>query len=235
MRTLKLTLLLCGAPWLLWAQNQIIRIPDFPENRYQGGTKAFYRQIGSNLRYPSGARQAGIIGTAILGFTLLPDGHVTDVEMSNSLSKNVDDEVQQVFAKTIDYWLASPDDLPVRMYLPIAFTIEGIPLIRAQMNDDFFLEEIVVKAFGPVNANIRSRERLIESLYKFIEKKKYGRALHFADELIRRDPFNKDWYLLRTSIHKEMQNMDALCNDLFRIRDLLRYPVSDKLVREYCQ
>jgi hypothetical protein len=155
--------------------------------------------------------------------------------MTNPLGKIIDDEVKQVFAKTTDHWLASPDDMPVRMYLPIAFTIDGLPLIRAGMEDDLFIEEIVVKAFGPLRANIRSRERLIESLYKFIEKKKHRRALGFADELVRRDSFNKEWYLVRSSIHKEMGEDDAVCHDLSKIQQLLQYPVSEKLLEQYCR
>jgi TonB family protein len=235
MRKLKFILLLFCTPLLLSAQSQAVRLPDFPANRYEGGAEAVYRLMGSSLRYPADARHAGIIGTAILGFSLLPDGQVTNIEMTNPLGKIIDDEVKQVFAKTTDHWLASPDDMPVRMYLPIAFTIDGLPLIRAGMEDDLFIEEIVVKAFGPLRANIRSRERLIESLYKFIEKKKHRRALGFADELVRRDSFNKEWYLVRSSIHKEMGEDDAVCHDLSKIQQLLQYPVSEKLLEQYCR
>jgi len=85
-----------------------------------------------------------------------------------------------------------------------------------------------------VNANIRSREKLIESLYRLIEKKKHRRALRFADELIRRDPLNKEWYLARSSIHKEMGQEDAVCHDLTKIHTLLQYPVAESLLQQYC-
>lgn len=235
MRILKFILLLFCTPLLLSAQGQAVRLPDFPASRYEGGAEAFYRLMGSSLRYPAGARHAGIVGTAILSFTLLPDGQVTNIEMANPLGKVIDDEVKQVFAKTTDHWLAAPDDVPARMYLPIAFTIDGAPLIRAGMDDDLFIEEIVVKAFGPLRANLRSREKLIESLYKYIEKKKHRRALRFADELVRRDPHNKEWYLVRSSIHKAMGNNEAVCHDLTKIQELLQYPVADKLMEQYCR
>lgn len=234
MRIPKLTLLLLLAPLLLSAQDQLIRLPDFPDNRYEGGAEAFYRLLGRNLRYPAEARHAGVIGTAILGFTLLPEGRVTDLKIVNSLGRSIDDEVQQVFAKTADKWLSAPGNVAARMYLPIAFTIDGIPLIRAGIDDDLFIEEIVVKAFGPMRTNIRSREKLIKMLYKFIEKKKHRKALHYADELIRRDPLNRQWYLVRSSIYKEMGQDEAVCRDLAKIRDLLQYPVAANLLQQYC-
>lgn len=235
MKMLRFTLLLLCTPLLIQAQNQPVRVPDFPAERYVGGDTAFYRFLGQNMRYPASARRAGIIGTAILGFTLLPNGELTDVETVNPLSKDIDNEVIRVLIETTDNWQPSPEALPVRMYLPIAFTLDGVPLIRAGIDDDLFIEEIVVRAFGPVEANIRSRESLIEKLYKFIEKEKHSRALRSADELIRRDPFNKQWFVIRSTIHKDMGDAEAVCRDLRNIQNLLQYPVSEELISEYCE
>lgn len=235
MKILRFTLLLLCTPLLLYAQKQPIRLPDFPADRYVGGDTAFYRFLAHSLRYPASARHAGIIGTAILGFTLLPNGELTDIEIANPLSKDLDNEIMRVFLETTDNWKPSPEALPIRMYLPIAFTIDGVPLIRAGIDDNLFIEEIIMRAFGRVQATVKPSAKLIDKLYKFIEKEKHKRALRSADELVRRDPFNKQWFLLRSTIHKEMRNIEAVCRDLTKIQDLLRYPVSDKLVREYCQ
>ena len=235
MTILRFTLLLLCTPLLLYAQSQPLRVPDFPADRYVGGDTAFYRFFAQNLRYPASARHAGIIGTAILGFTLLPNGELTDIELVNPLSKDLDNEIKRVFSETAGNWFPSSQALPVRMYLPIAYTLDGVPLIRAEINDKLFIEEIIMKAFGRVQATVKPSAKLIDKLYKFIEKEKHRKALHFADELIRRDPFNKQWFLMRSTIHKEIGDAEAVCSDLKKIQDLLQYPVSDKLVREYCQ
>lgn len=235
MKILRLTLLLLVTPFLSYAQNQAVRLPDFPESRYQGGAEAFYEYLGQNLKYPSQARGNGRVGTAIVTFTILPEGDFTNFKIVNPLGKGIDENIRDVFSEIENKWLPEANALPASIYLPITYTINGKTFLRLPPSEDKFISEIVVNAMGSSRSQKHSREQLIERVYKFIEKKKHKKALRYADELIRRDPLNKQWYVVRSSIYKEMGETESVCSELTKIRDFLEYPVADKLLQQYCR
>lgn len=226
-------LLLLLFPLTLVAQE--IRIADFPAERYQGGKDAFYRYLAKNLKYPLEARQSTRIGTAIVGFTLSAEGKLQDLEIVNPLGKGIDDNIRQVFSELADQWTASPGDAAVRMYLPISYTLNGKPFYRINPQDDQFISEVIVNGYGALRYSYDSREQLINKVYKYIDRKKYKRALIFADELIRRDPLNKEWYLLRSSINEAKGDNEAVCQDLTKIQVFLNFPVTQELMQTYCR
>jgi len=236
MKIYKLLIPLLFCPILSIAQESSIRIPKFPDDRYQGGAPAFYEQLGKNFKYPTNARRGGIIGTAILAFTLTPEGEVKDIEMANPMGKEIDKMVKRVFSKTTKKFLPDEKAFSLRIYLPITFIIDGAHLLQVPMDENLFVEPIRVVAYSSPAAapGVTPRDKLIDKMYKAMEKRKHKSALVYINELIRRDPFNKQWYITQSGIHKEMGNRSGVCESLQQMQDLLRQAVSQELLAEYC-
>ena len=234
MRT-SLLLLLLTLCLSSFAQEQVIRLPDFPGDRYRGGSKSFFEHMGRNLIYPRGARDGGTVGMSILAFTLTSDARVVDIEIANSLSKDIDESILTVFSEVKDEFIATEDALPIRIYMPITYTIEGANVLRVPIKDDLFVEEITVKSFGFSRSTVIPRSKLIDRMFDSMEKGKHKKALRTVGQLIKRDPMNLDWYLKKISIYKEMSDPAGICQELTKIKELLQHPVNPELISEYCQ
>ena len=233
MRSFLLALLLLFTTSLS-AQDTVRHVGEFPMSRYEGGPQAFYKILGETLEYPRGARESGRVGTSIVELTLSPEGTFTRLEIINPLGKEIDEDILQTFQKTEDQWLALPGVSPIRMYFVITYMINNQSFYRMTPDTTLFQEEVAVNAYGNTRRKSRPHARLIENLHKFREKKKFKKALRFADELIRRDPLNSQWYLLRSNINSELGHRKAVCQDLSKLRHFLKVPVTEELVQQYC-
>ncbi|MGD1891035.1 MAG: hypothetical protein ACFB15_10635 [Cyclobacteriaceae bacterium] len=202
-------------------------INSFPEHRVQGGSFAFYESIQKNIKYPRNARQNDIIGTAIVALTLAPSGQFT-LEMVNSLSRDIDKELTEAFENTQKLWLAdSLQQQDVILFFPVTFLKDGASFQRAEHLAGFLLEEIKVVAYqtGGGRARVRNDHSLYEKAVTFYHDKKYEKAMKFLDELIRRDPFNPDYYKIRAYCHFELDDEIAGCQDYQKLPVLLHQPM----------
>ena len=233
MRSFLLALLLLSTT-ILSAQDSVRHVGEFPVSRYEGGPQAFYKFLGETLEYPRQARETARVGTSIVELTLSPEGKFTNLEIINPLGKGIDEDLLQTFRKTEDQWLALPGVSPIRMYFVITYLINNQPFYRMAPDAKLFQEEVVVNAYGGNQSQQRPHARLIENLHKFREKKKFKKALRFADELIRRDPLNSQWYLQRSNINSELGHREAVCQDLSKLRHFLKVPVTEELMQQYC-
>lgn len=233
MRSFLLVLLLLSATTLS-AQDTVRHVGTFPVSRYEGGPQAFYKFLGETLEYPRQAREAARVGTSVVEVTLSPEGTFVNLEIINPLGEGIDEDLLQTFRKAEDQWLALPGVSPIRMYFVITYMINDQPFYRMTPDTALFQEEVVVNAYGNTRHQPRPHARLIENLHKFREKKKFKRALRFADELIRRDPLNSQWYLLRSNINSELDHREAVCQDLSKLRHFLQVPVTKELMQQYC-
>ncbi len=219
----------------LVAQDSVLHIHEFPVHRYEGGAQAFYQAMNMSLKYPREARQAGRIGTSIIALTLAPEGTYAHLEIINPLGKGIDEDVTACFRAVEKNWLAADTKTALRMHFILSYTINSYSFHRVSLDKPFFMDEFIVDAHGGTSSHANSRQQLIERTYKFVEKKKYKKALYFADELIRIDPLYKDWYLLRANINKNLNDNEAVCRDLLKVRDFLDVPVTEALLQDFCE
>jgi protein TonB len=63
---------------------------------FEGGLKALYRFLGSNLRYPSRASDAGVEGTVYVKFVVDETGKVTRLSLLNNVGYGLDEEALRV-------------------------------------------------------------------------------------------------------------------------------------------
>ncbi len=73
--------------------------PEFP-----GGTKALFKWIQDNLKYPSISRNNGSQGTALMAFTVNSDGSITDVQVVKSTNDMYLDKEAKRVVEAMPKW-----------------------------------------------------------------------------------------------------------------------------------
>jgi TonB family protein len=84
--------------------------------------------LGSNLKYPTSAQDAGLEGKVMASFVISSTGTMKDIAIKKSLSKDCDEEVIRVLqelAKSQKWQAAEKDGQPVatELILPVAFKL----------------------------------------------------------------------------------------------------------------
>ncbi|BDD11302.1 protein TonB [Fulvitalea axinellae] len=98
-------------------------VEDQPE--YPGGLKAFYKQVGKKLKYPSQARRMGVEGKVYVQFVVDKDGTLTEITVAKGIGAGCDEEAIRVL-KTLPKWKPGKQRgraVKVRMVIPIHFKL----------------------------------------------------------------------------------------------------------------
>ena len=95
-------------------------LPQFP-----GGAVEFMKWLTKNLRYPANARQQKIQGKVVAVFYVEKDGHVTGINITQSLSTDCDREALRVLRMMPDWQPGVQNDKPCRtkVCIPIVFRL----------------------------------------------------------------------------------------------------------------
>ncbi|MBX2980064.1 MAG: TonB family protein [Flavobacteriales bacterium] len=156
LRSLPLLMCLALAP-LLHAQDDLIPEPDkkgdgevftmvevMPE--YPGGQEALYRYLGSNIKYPEEALDAGISGTVYVTFVVNKEGEITDAKVLRGIGGGCDEEALRV-VRAMPRWkpgIQRGKPVLVQYNLPIKYTLTGGGVPR---EDRLFSEVDVLARF----------------------------------------------------------------------------------------
>ena len=91
----------------------------------EGGIKAFYEYVSSNLEYPAKARRIGLEGRVFVEFVVEKDGSLTDVKAIKGIGGGCDEEAVRVISSA-PKWNPGKQRgraVRVRMIMPIMFKI----------------------------------------------------------------------------------------------------------------
>ena len=104
------------------ASNLIEELPEFP-----GGTKALFKWIQDNLKFPVISRNNGSQGLAVIAFTVNKDGSVSDVRVAESTNDVYLDYEAMRIVKMMPKW--SPGTIggkpvEVSFKMPIRFRLQ---------------------------------------------------------------------------------------------------------------
>lgn len=98
-------------------------VEDQPE--YPGGMNAFYKYIGTNMRYPAQARRMGVEGRVFVQFVVEKDGSLSEIQVIKGIGFGCDEEALRVI-KQSKKWTPGKQRgraVKVRMILPIMFRL----------------------------------------------------------------------------------------------------------------
>lgn len=98
-------------------------VEDQPE--YPGGMNAFYKYIGTNMRYPVQARRMGVEGRVFVQFVVEKDGSLSEIQVIKGIGFGCDEEALRVIKRS-KKWKPGKQRgraVKVRMILPIMFRL----------------------------------------------------------------------------------------------------------------
>ncbi|MBE2247143.1 MAG: energy transducer TonB [Candidatus Competibacteraceae bacterium] len=124
-------------------------------------------------------------GTVVLGFTLMSNGEIDNVEFLNHVSEDVDEDAFQLLKKSADQWKPKlVDNKPVSVWIEVSF--HYLPFTRA---------------------DLKPMKEKIPELY---QNKKYDEIHHILDAVIRNQPYDADAIYGRGIIyHEQGKTIDA--------------------------
>ncbi|MHA6248842.1 TonB family protein [Pontibacter sp. CAU 1760] len=92
--------------------------------QFEGGEQAMMQFLGTHIRYPTAAKEAGLSGLVVISFIVQPDGHLEEVEVLKKLGQGTDEEALRVVQLMEGKWAPGKQNgkaVPVRYTLPIRF------------------------------------------------------------------------------------------------------------------
>lgn len=196
--------------------------------RFEGQEKGFIDLINKNIRYPSESLDKDIVGFSISGLRITPNGKIDSIFILNPIDKFIDLEVIKLLKLSKKYWKKS-DTITVNQtfYVQIVFISTGMTqdakVESPVKKNRFFIDPISVTAFGinPVELPISDDTLIIKST-KLISIGKFEEALPILNELIRRNPFNKNLYQLRILVCRKTKKTELMKDDIQKISNFIQ-------------
>ncbi len=160
------------------------------DNRFQGGSDAFIELFKKNVRYPQEAFDNCRVGLSKIKLTISQDGKLDKFEFSNELGMGIEEKLTTFLEATKEDWKSWARASEMEMTI-------GFSLITKSDSyypdaDLLVLEKSAFK-FATDNEYCDSDAKVIKRVKKYIKKKKYDKALPFAEELIRRHPDEQEF------------------------------------------
>lgn len=157
--------------------------------------------LAKNTKYPQGAAEILLEGTEVVQFTVTPSGNVTNFNVINSVSKEIDKELIRVLKSTNGMWKPGYNNgKPTEME-------QEVSLIFADYNESEVVKYFVKKAVYNYTEG---------SKHLFTEHKPKKAIKHY-DMGIRYLPSDKGLLLLRGLCNYELGNIENAKSDWERI------------------
>ena len=92
---------------------------------YSGGWEAYEKYIIDNIRYPIKARRQKVQGVVEISFVVRKEGHLTDVQIEQGVSAEIDQEAIRLISNMPDWQPALQNNraVSVRLLIPIEFKL----------------------------------------------------------------------------------------------------------------
>ncbi|MBI5540264.1 MAG: energy transducer TonB [Bacteroidia bacterium] len=112
--------------------DSVIIMPEFP-----GGQDAMMDFIGTNIRYPTYAKEKGIEGKVFIRFIISKTGKVDSVTVLKGVYPLLDEEAIRVVAKMPDWKPGMQDGKPVNVsfHIPINFKLNKKQELKYDTSD----------------------------------------------------------------------------------------------------
>lgn len=186
--------------------------------RFKGGEDRYISFFSKSISLPESAIKNGVFGNSITRISINPEGVINGITTINPIDSIVDNEVIRVIDSSQNLWkkcdTVNHDQV---FYIQIVFsTSQFIPNIFKPKSGELiklFPKPILITVNGDLeHPFIKSRE-LSEKANLDLENGKFEEALPFINELIKRDPFNRDLYKTRIMINVRLNRPERVEED----------------------
>lgn len=197
------------------------------DQRYKEKEHGFIKFLSKNLKYPDESAANKITGYSVTGITVAPDGAIKNINIINSLDKNIDDQITATLLKTKGKWLKS-DSIKTdqTFYVQVIYRIEmsdAAPSQETTLKNVYnFIQPITITTnISKEGGTIETSESYGNKIAECLKSDKSEEAIKYTDELIRRNPFNKNLYQLRASLNKKLGNTDLADKDFQKLQNFI--------------
>lgn len=155
--------------------------------RYKGGFYTFEKHFNTTVTYPESAKLNCRIGICVVSLKIDCDGEIVEVTLKNPLKLGIDEEITNFINSTTGNWNTCTDDKYTKFDVPIQFRLRGV---ETNSTDAV----LIVEDEPILGQTCFGDEYYIEKVEKLMEKKKGKKVLQYLHHLIRRNPYNTDYY-----------------------------------------
>lgn len=108
------------------------------------------------------------------------------------------------------------------LFIPFTFLLDENQFFQNVDKPPFLTEAIKVVGDGTGRPSTIERDGVIaEKANLLYQSEKYQGAIRHLDELIRRNPYDKNLYLMRGNAHYQLGHQEQACADFAKVRDFL--------------
>ncbi|NOX86507.1 MAG: hypothetical protein GXO86_11200 [Chlorobi bacterium] len=157
--------------------------------RFKGGFYSFEKLFLTSVSYPDPATQNCIIGITIASFEVDCDGNISLVTLKNPLHYGIDEQISGFFQSTRGKWNTCKDDRYTRFEIPIQFTMKG--------TETDSLNALLIYVGDNPGYACNDDDYYLKRAKKELEKGKGKRAISDLDILIKRNPYNNEYYEMK--------------------------------------
>jgi TonB family protein len=207
-----ISLSLLTSTFLAMGQNQTINLsesvitasaPEFKGSKRSDGQSMLKNYLLSHIEYPESSLQWNEEGTSVVQFLVTAKGDVADVKVINSVSGDIDREVERVLLSTSGLWKPAFEN--------------GQPVAKER-------EVSIVFAPGELKPEQKfvkqAKELLALGNKQFFQKKNNKSALYFYDRALRYIPNDKGLLATRGMCRYQLGDKTGACSDWNRIKSL---------------
>jgi len=202
--------------------------------RFKDGEKGYISFFSKSIHFPVTSLEKGTFANSITKITVNPDGEITEITVINPIDSTIDSEVLRVIELSKNFWKNCDSIKHDQVfYIQIAFSLPGFQpnLCKPKSKEimKLFPEPIIVgipesllptlSKENAIKKPIEKSEELSERLNSNLRNEKFEEALPFLNELIKRDPFNRDLYKVRIMINIKLNRPELVNQDDNKIFD----------------
>jgi len=164
-------------------KKMIMNLMDY---RYQGGFYTFEKLFNQNVTYPEELQKNCVMGTVILSFRVDCEGVLTESSIKNSLDESINYQLKKFMELTSGHWNECKDNKYTRFEIPVQFKVKD-----TKTNT----ENAVLTCLGESAGFVCNSDKYyLEKVQKLLEKGKGKKAAKYLEILIKRDPYNTEYY-----------------------------------------
>jgi hypothetical protein len=161
--------------------------------RFQGKADGFFKYIGKNVNYSQKARENCIMGYSIVDFDVSADNEVSNISFKNKFGYGIEEDISEVLKNSTSKWIKSSD---ITESTHFQFTVKFTPALpngKRCSQYKYNCGGVVVVVGISNNPNCPTDEDLLKRANKHLKNQKYEKLVEVYEELLRRQPLNKEF------------------------------------------
>jgi hypothetical protein len=185
------------------------------DQRFRGGEDGFTSFFTKNITVPELELKNGIFGNLIIRILVRPSGELDEISVINPIDSIIDHEVLRVIDLSRGLWRkieSRKEDQPI--YIQIGFSRPRyLPTFFIPKSEKFiclFPKPILIPLESDFKVPFLKSQELSAKANLNIENGKFNEALPLINELIHRDPFNRDLYKTRIMINIRLNRQELV-------------------------